>query len=32
MLDWTKLNLNFSDEYQKRAPKKIKQLIKLKKD
>ena len=32
MPDWTKLNLNFSDEYQKRAPKKIKQLIKLKKD
>ena len=29
MPDWTKLNLNYSIEYYKRAPKKIKRLIKL---
>ena len=32
MPDWTKLNLNFSKEYQKTASEKIRQLIKLKKD
>ena len=32
MPDWTKFNLNFSNKYQKSASKKIKKLIKLKRD
>ena len=32
MPDWTKLKLEYSKEYLKRAPKKIKKLIKLYKD
>ncbi len=32
MPDWTKFNLNYSEEYMKKSPRKVKKLIKLKTD